>query len=139
MKKSILIGFAVVAVIAIVVAIFVNHSSPGIQSDVFYIRDWNHTEYIENWTQGIQGTVIKEMPAKEKDQYSCIIEVNKDSVDIHYICYFIDKVKHPVGEVTGELKGVNIGSYNYEENIDYVRQIPVFMSIDVVEGYQHKD
>ena len=139
MKKNIFWGLVIAAAVAIVVAIFVNHSSPGIKNDVFYIRDWNHTEYIDSWKQTVQGTVIKEMPAKEAGQYNCIIEVSKDSVDIHYICYFVDTVEHPVGEVTEELEAINIGSYNYEETVDYTRQIPVFLGMNVVRKYEPKD
>jgi hypothetical protein len=139
MNKKVFYGILIAAAVILFVWIaFAVQPSNSIESDVFFIRDWNHKEYVENWKQTIQGTVIKQMPAKEKGQYNCIIEVRKDSANIHYLCYFVDKVEHPVGEVTGELVGVNVGSYNYEETVDYVRQLPVFLSMDVVNGYKLK-
>ena len=141
MKKPVLYAMAIAAVLIVIAAIiyFANPTTPSIQSDVFYINKWNNTEYVEKWTQDIQGTVIKAMPAKEKNQFSCIIEVKKEAEGINYICYFVDKVEHPVGEVTDTLTCVNIGSYNYEENIVNVRQIPVFLSMDVVKDKLMKE
>ncbi len=140
MKKYVLYGFLAAFVVCLfaVIVLLSKPSTPTIESDVFYIRDWNNPEYIENWTQTIQGTVVKEMPAKVENEFNCIIEVQSSSNDGTYLVYYVDTLQHPVGEVTDELKGVNIGSYNYEESIDMVRKLAVFLSMPIVEQYQKK-
>ena len=139
MKKNVFLALCFVVVIAffIAVAMVVNPSTPTIKGDVFDVRDWNHPEYVEKWTQTVQGTVIKEMTPKVKNQFDCIIEVKDDSTS-SYLLYFVDTVRHPVGEVTKELVGVNIGSYNYEESPDMVRQLAVVLSMNIVNNTELK-
>lgn len=138
MKKYLLYGLGVVAVVVIfaVVALLVNPSIPTIKGDTFRINDWNHPEYIELNTENIQGTVIKEMKSDVETMFDCIIERYNPYIGRNFLVYYVDTIKHPVGEVTDTIPGIKIGTYLYEESVDVVRTLPVYLSKGAAELYK---
>ena len=138
MKKYLLYGLGVVAVVIIfaVVVLLANPSVPTIKGDIFSINDWNHPEYIEMNTEGIQGTVVKEMKSESKNMFDCIIERLNSYTGDTFLVYYVDTIKHPVGEVTDTIPGIKIGTYLYEESVDVVRTLPVYLSKGAAELYK---
>ena len=138
MRKYVFYGILLVAVVFIfaVITLLVNPSVPTIKGDIFDIKDWNHPEYIQLNTVEIQGTVIKEMKSDSDNMFDCIIETYNPYTGHNFLVYYVDTVKHPVGEVTGPLSGIDIGTYRYEESVDVVRTLPVYLSIGASKLYK---
>lgn len=138
MKKYLLYGISIISVIIIfaVIMMLANPSTPTIKSDIFSINDWNHPEYIELNTENIQGTVIKEMKSESENMFDCIIERLNSYTGNTFLIYYVDTIQHPVGEVTDTIPGVKIGTYLYEESVDVVRTLPVYMSIGATKLYK---
>lgn len=138
MKKYLLYGLGVIAVVFIfaVIVLLSKPSTPTIKSDIFSLNDWNHPEYIELNTENIQGTVIKEMKSESENMFDCIIERLNSYTGNTFLIYYVDTIQHPVGEVTDTIPGVKIGTYLYEESVDVVRTLPVYMSIGATKLYK---
>lgn len=138
MKKYLLYGMGVVAVVFIfaVVVLLSKPSTPIIKGNTFNINDWNHPEYIELNTEDIQGTVIKEMESESENMFDCIIERLNSYTGDTFLVYYVDTIKHPVGEVTDTIPGIKIGTYLYEESVDVVRTLPVYLSKGAAELYK---
>ena len=138
MKKYLLYGISIISIIIIfaVIMMLTNPSTPTIKSDIFSINDWNHPEYIELNTENIQGTVIKEMKSESENMFDCIIERLNSYTGNTFLIYYVDTIQHPVGEVTDTIPGVKIGTYLYEESVDVVRTLPVYMSIGATKLYK---
>ena len=141
MKKYLKYGFIVAFVVVAIAAIWyiVNPSTPTIKSDVFTVEEWNTPEYIASNTHTIHdGTVVKEMKSDDPNLYDCIIECKSNTGNGTYLIYYVDTVKHSVGENMPEFTGVWIAHYNYEESIDMVRKLPVYISMSGIEYLQNK-
>ena len=138
MKKYLVYGISIISIIIIfaVIMMLTNPSTPTIKSDIFSINDWNHPEYIELNTENIQGTVIKEMKSESENMFDCIIERLNSYTGNTFLIYYVDTIQHPVGEVTDTIPGVKIGTYLYEESVDVVRTLPVYMSIGATKLYK---
>ena len=138
MKKYLLYGISIISIIIIfaVIMMLANPATPTIKSDIFSINDWNHPEYIELNTENIQGTVIKEMKSESENMFDCIIERLNSYTGNTFLIYYVDTIQHPVGEVTDTIPGVKIGTYLYEESVDVVRTLPVYMSIGATKLYK---
>lgn len=139
MKKYLKIGLGCVVgvcFIALLYLLFVTPSVPTIQSGTFEVKEWNSPEFIEANTFAIhEGVVLKEMESDVADLYDCIVEVQDGN---KYLVYYVDTTKHEVGEKLEEVQAVWIASYNYEESLDMVRRIPVYLSFPGVELLQGK-
>lgn len=137
MRNYLKYGLLVFVVIFIVAGIFylATPKMPTIKSDVFSIEDWNHPEYIENNVFSVNdGVVIKEMPSESENLYDCIIEVPGSRGPA--LVYYVDTIHRAIGDSVNNVEGIKIGTYNYEESVDMVRRVPVYLSKEAIKLYK---
>lgn len=133
-----------VFVIALGFWAFSGTHTPTIESDVFQIEKWNDAEYIENNVFSIKdGVVIKKMVSDNPMLFDVIVEMegstlNADGTPRTYLVYFVDTLERGVGDEIAYEKVIKVGRYLYEESIDVVRTLPVYLSNSAIEYLQNR-
>ena len=147
MGKAFKIGLAIcvtVIVIALGFLVFNVNTPETIKSDVFEIEKWNDAEYIENNVFSIKdGVVLKKMVSDNPMLFDVIVEMpstslNSDGTARTYLVYFVDTLeREPGDEITYE-RVIKVGRYLYEESVDMVRTLPVYLSNSAIEYLQNR-
>ena len=147
MGKAFKIGLAICAtviVIALGFLVFNVNTPETIKSDVFEIEKWNDAEYIENNVFSIKdGVVLKKMVSDNPMLFDVIVEMpstslNSDGTARTYLVYFVDTLeREPGDEITYE-RVIKVGRYLYEESVDMVRTLPVYLSNSAIEYLQNR-
>lgn len=147
MGKAFKIGLAICAAVIVIALgfLFFNVNTPEtIKSDVFNIEEWNDSEYIENNVFSIKdGVVLKKMVSDNPMLFDVIVEipsntVNTDGSTRTYLVYFVDTLEREPGDEIAYEQVVKVGRYLYEESIDMVRTLPVYLSNSAIEYLQNR-
>lgn len=126
--------------------LFTNDDIQGnsIESDVFFINEWNTPGYIaDNEFTISKGEVVKNMPSDSPRLFDAIVDVessvvNEDGTHPHYLVYFVDTLEREVGDSILNETAIMVGSYHYDYSVDEVKRILVYVSKSGIEFLQEK-
>lgn len=147
MREAFKVGLAictVMIVIALGFLVFNVNAPETIKSDVFEIEKWNDTEYIENNVFSIKdGVVLKKMVSDNPMLFDVIVEMpsadlNDDGTARTYLVYFVDTLEREPGDEIAYERVIKVGRYLYEESMDMVRTLPVYLSNSAIEYLQNR-